>query len=359
MEDKQFNNELNNLLRSEAVKEQYRTESLGEAREELLTAFQNHYVALTVSQKMDTVEDIFPTEVNEKQVQVSEEDTDVFDDKNIELYAKLDELLEKDLLRYPELASGEVKLSGEGLYIHLPQPEEVSEDRAHSSDILEGGAVLFGDIDMYAVESFVSYNSFLRLHYALENPESEYHDDVVECPDLLLYMTNTVVVEADGVTSKHLGDVVVPMSYKSLKLEKVIRQSADIVKEKEPEPVPLITHFTSDFITEIYRDAENDLNYNERSQEDERESREDHQAEINIYMNGIDKNLPLILSAFDSVLIGGKRRQLTNDIAYYLEAVFIKATSGWRIAHAFLVQDDKGTHIVHVLPNDITKVDYK
>lgn len=351
MDDREFNIELHNLLNNEAAKKRFYV-SVEEERTAVIDAFHDHYAALSVADEIDTVEDLMARIESTQKSRSPEEDEALHD----EFIASLNECLQKDIEQHPLLLSGEMRVSGEGIYLPLPEPEDAS-DFIGEPEMLSDGTMIIGDIQFYSVESIVSYEQYKRI--TSNQDEDPIYEEIVETPGIMLYLENARVIEPDMQEERAVGDVVVPLTYASLVFEKVDHHAP----EKKPqqsieEPIDINEHFRSDFIRETCLNIENALNYNDYDIDEAQAEREYYQAELKVYMNAVDAQKPLSLSAFTARMLSGDYMELTEQKAYYLEAVLVKVGENWRVAHGFEIETKAGNNIAHVLIEDIVDVRY-
>lgn len=356
MENSEFNTEVEKLYSRERKKEYYKVESVEAKRLALLSAFYDHYIAVSSFQEISTVDDFLATITESRNQNTTSRGL-----PSEQLITELGMLMQPEIEKYPVLHEGEMRVTGEGLYFCIPQSENVSEDESDESlGELELGDELIGDIKGYSVESMPSYEAFRSLqdHYPFDRPN--YDDITPEAPSLLLHMENVLVVKAGGVKTELEGEVVVPINYPSIDIDKVIRISKTVreLKQEQEVQVEVITHFKSDFISATCDSMENTLNYTNLTPEQERETRERFQEELKAYMKVVDKDRKLSLSAFNAILASGDEQELDDVEVVYDIPVFIKNNDTWRIAHSFLSYDTDKPLVAHVFPEDIVDVHY-
>lgn len=345
-----FELELAKLYSAERKKDLFYLESVERERQAVLSAFYDHYASVSKLQDTLTLEDIL-SEATTGSAGSFKDDDSIDDDAFVSpLAQELGELIQQDIQRHEVLLSGEMQVSGEGVYMFTTDRPEGTED-GMGTEILEDGATLTGDIRYYSVAPMISYDDFMRTQRG-GDAESEALD--VETPGLWLFMENVAVTNAAGVTTETLDRVLVPLNYPSLTFNKVIRQSDSVMAEEaqpEPSQVPVVTHFKSDFMLETCNDMENDLNHNEYDGEESHRIRAQHQDELSIYMAIVDREAPLTLSAFSAILHDGTEVALADESALYLDPVIMKINDMWRVLHAFQLVSNEGTlRIAHILP---------
>lgn len=353
MEDKEFQQEVERLIDAEQrmarSKELYILESLKREKDELMAAFHDHIVALESYPDIQTVDELLAS-INDR---AANQDTFTWEDDATEYNMRdhLNELISKEVERFPELLDGEMHISGEGVYVY---PSDNVDDNDVELQVIEEGMTLAGEISWYAVESMPSYEAFRY---------SQAPDDFVEptLPETLgIWVALREVIVKDGagnVIEKH-EEVLVPINYPSISLHKVIRQH-DAIEARPEEDAPYIdiwAQFKNDFILETCTLFENDLNYNTYTPEERLVLRQQYQDEAAIYMNGVDTETELLLSASEAWMPNGDKTSVNNVSAYYRLPVFMQCNDTWRLYHVFEMWQGDGVTFAHILPEHLETV---
>ncbi|MGH7218281.1 MAG: hypothetical protein ACREGE_02465 [Candidatus Microsaccharimonas sp.] len=331
-------------------------ESVDPERTMLVEAFYDHYISLSSPEAIETVDDFLAaTQVSREYVNEGDalnlDDEDTYDSG---IVPTLNDLLSKDVERYEIMASGELQVSGEGLYLFVPDNENDAD-----SEVLEDGATLIGDISQYAALPSIAYEDFLRMQEGEGSMWANRSDDPVESPSPWLLIKDAALYDANGVQQMEYDMVMVPLDYPSLHFKKVIRQGGAEQESPRVEHVPLSTHFTADFILTVCTDIENNLNYNRFHYDEFREEYELLRQDIGVYMMGVNTEKDIHLTAVEATLVDGTQASLDGQVVQYIEPTIVKYEDAWRVAHAFMMHtEDDGFNVAHVLPEHISKIDY-
>lgn len=358
MNDYEFELGIENLLRSERKRMPYYLESVEQERFQVIMSFYDHYASLSEMTGITSVDDFLgslqtPLRANED----TDEDWDVED----ALIGELHELIQKDIEKFPVLLSGEMSVTGAGVVMHDTDPQEEEGASVMAVDEIEEGMVVSGDIHHYVVAPMIAYETFTSWRNDATLDSDQTNDSIGSTPGLWLRMTNVTVVDVAGQPISTFDSALIPMNYPSMRFHKIVRQNASAERMPKAEEVkaPIITHFKGDFITGIFTDKENDLNYGSYSDDELKEAREAHELEIGIYMSAVEQDEPLTLTALNSISINGDEEGFANKMARYVASVFMKPRDNWRVIHAFLVEHGDEMLLRHVLPEDIIDIQRK
>ena len=353
MDDREFQQEVQRLIESQQRKERlaspYILESLRREKEALIAAFHDHFIAMQRFPEVTTVEEFLESLQAPDSLDDQLAWTDNADAYNLQDH--LNELMMQEVERLPELLDGEMQISGESIFMH---DTEYDDDSEVEVSILEAGATLMGTIQWYCVESMPSYEAFLHT----QSPDTMPPPDVVEHLGLWVMLQDVTVKDGSGVTIGAHQEVLVPVSYPSVTLHKVIRQHDAIIARPE-ENLPYVdiwAQFRNDFILETCRIFENDVNYNEREADEKQDIVIQHQDEVAVHMSGVDGDTPLLLEATEAYMFDGSLPELVDATAYYLQPVFLRRGDTWRIHHAFEVHQGGEVRIAHILPEHLVTV---
>ena len=361
MDESEFDLELKKFYSEERKKERFRVVSAEKERSAVLDAFFDHYRSSIELMGGMTVED-FLEEVNESAVDERNEFSQDDDEAVDELCSYLDMLSQQDIERYDTLLSGEMNVSGEGMFMFIP---DTGDDSRIGGDvgIIEEGMEIIGDIKQYKVAPVFPQEALAQMEGGeSSSPADEVDVTGLNVPGIWLQLENATLFDEMGGVVDTYEELMLPFGYTTLKFHKIIRQSDELAPAVKGESVraPASTHFKGDFILEIYNDVENDLNHNHHEGEEAHAIRAEYQLELNKYMNGVDREAFLQLDASSAAMLDGSQRELSSARVRYIEPVIASANGSWRVIHAFEVYDsDNSIKIAHILPEDITSIDSK
>ncbi len=362
-------------------------ESVDKERNALVESFYSHYIAISNLDALETVDDfIAVSDALREQASAMQalgdfddldedgyeedipfivpdgigengEEYDVFD---VSIIPSLNTLMQKDVEQYAVMASGEMRVSGEGLYKFMP--DEGFDGR--SSDSLRDGQTLSGDINQYIALPSVAYDDFRR---GVVHDDGELHEGaqaLIETPSPWLYLTNVVIRDNNGIEFARYDDVMVPLDYPSLQFHKISYGPAEEENsartEKAAMRITLADHLKGSYIIEIYNDMENDLNYNKYETEKAHyKQRAEYHEVLSRYAESIDQMCPIRLDAFEVQFADGGVAGLDNQIGNYNGPAILEYDGKWRVVHSFVITgEDDGFRIAHVLPEYITAIEY-
>ncbi|MGV9001734.1 MAG: hypothetical protein ACOH18_02145 [Candidatus Saccharimonadaceae bacterium] len=362
MNDKDFDFELRKFMRNggDKVPEPY-CESVEIEIKGMVASFNDHYATVSLLWGDASVDDFL--------VSLDSSDADPAEDTEdapSPLFVELDKLVQKDIENFPILTDGEMQVSGEGAFLTIIESEEQSQDGGHTSIeieivILELGQKLTGDILYYSAGPMVSFEVYMHTQHDEESDQTDYDDLPNEVPSLLLHMENAKIKDKDGVETEVVGEVVVPLCYPSLKFGKIVHPDIKTTKEEvEEQPIVDITSkFTGDFIVGIYNEVERDVNYGGVEGEALHALRAKYQAELAMYMEDVDRNQKMLLTALNVMTHTREYIDVTDQEVFYLDPVIVRTTrKTWCVAHSFEIHTDKGMLLAHVLSENIVKVRY-
>lgn len=336
MDDKEFQLAVERLINAERqesrTKEPYILESLESERRALLGVFIDHYVALQHFTVMTTLDEIINT--------IERSGLDDADDEERldELSSQLEELMQDELQKYPEVLSGEIRISGQGVYLYASD-NDVDDDVM--VDTFDDGVTINGEVDWYTVAPLPS-------------------DDTAGGLGLWVLLKRAAVINGAGERVAGYDEVSVPVTLPGLHMHKIIRQSDATGSLIEPDvaAVNIWTQFKNDFILDMCNSFENDLNYNDYDADEHQQRREMHQNEIAIFMSAVESDCTIRVSAREACSLRGVVLQLTDVSALYLQPVFAQHGNSWRVYHAFEIETEGGElDIVHVLPEHLQQVE--
>lgn len=366
MNEGEFNidSEFEALLSDEAQRKQsyerkklpFYAESVDAERDMLVEAFYDHYVSLSSPDSIETVDDFLAATQVSREYDTERDilDLDGDDSYDAGIVPALNDLLRKDVERCEVMASGELQVSGEGLYLFVPDL-----DTDADSGVFEDGATLIGDISQYAALPSIAYEDFLRMQNGEGNMWANRHDEPVESPSPWLLIKNAVLYDASGVQQAKYETAMVPLDYPSIHFKKVIRQEGGELGALEVEWVPLATHFTAEFMHTVYNDIENNLNHNRFDYDEFREEYEFLRKDIGVYMMSVDTEKDIYLTASEATLVDGMHAAFEGGVVQYIEPTIMKYENSWRVAHAFMMHThDGGFNVAHVLPEHIVEIKY-
>lgn len=351
MEDKEFNKEFDKIVKHESFRDAYYTESIEQERAAILSAFQDHFVALTLPDDIETIEDILAVRPIAN-AGVDEDDIDDTLFQYDELAQKIEEFIQKDIERHPILLEGEIKVHGKGIYQCFIRPEDISaDDEDNGVRELEDGEALMGHIKDYTVDPFTLYNARLIDVEAID----EYADTPPsEGLSLLLSLSDAQLIDDSGV-AQYIGEVCVPFDHMGFRFEKVVRQSTAPIAETESEIEELKAHFNSDFITQAVVDMENDLTYN--TYDDIEEHIQAYNEELSLYMGMVDSNRPMKIRA-TALRENGEVIEVNDQPVYYSHTALTKFPQFWRVTHIFIALTSEGSERLYIQPRAMVSIEY-
>lgn len=347
MNDNEFELGLEKLNREERKKQQYYLESFEQGRRTIASIFNDHYTALSEFKDGVSVEDI---------VSFHELRTDDSQEEENSLAKNLSTLINKDIEQSPDLISGEIHVSGEGMYMHSTSGSS-SEHQDREFALLEEGDALIGDIKYYSVAPIVSYEIYRHIQEGGDISDNDVDDKPPVVLGVWIHITNATVQRREGCKEELIDEVFMPLEYPSLQFDKVIRHEDSVVQEKPIEMhIPVLVHFKNEFINEVCNNFENDLNYNEYTSEEHHALRAEYQSELDVYMGMVDRDEELVVSTHDAIMLMGGTKEFINQTAVYSAPIIISIRDTWRVVHAFEVQTTDGVDVAHVLPEHVIDI---
>lgn len=327
-------------------------ESLDEQRQELVDIF--HTSLTTIEQRK--LEATHPELYNEAVFALREKGySNKFIEKVTELFHESfgnNELL--DALRRGEFIA-------EGLFPVMTYSEKYWSE----AEVIRDGFSLRGEVyGQYVVGKMTSYARFMDIEEGnfdydtdalYEKSSQKDADPTHDVLGVWCIMNDATIRHPDGSEETH-EVVLVPITFPTLRFSKVHRIEATKNAEGyETDTINLDYHFKGDVFQELASKIENDLNYNGNEGEVLFLDRAEHQVELEKYMSVIDQYQTLLVSATDAVNMTGSKASLDSVSALYTQTTTIYINSSWRVAHAFIAQDDKGEfqNLVHILPEDL------
>jgi hypothetical protein len=336
--------ELANLLREEKAKTAFYTESLNSDISSIRESFYDHAVALY------SVETTSAT--------TNGEDEDEYESTHDELLR----LTLSDIDRYETLHDGEVRISGEGLYLF-----DSDEWERAQIGVIDETVIIHGKIGYYSVAPMIDYATFLKIkNGALEDEVVE--EDESGAPGLWVTL-NEVVFENAARDQEEIDRIIIPITFKGLSFEKVVRQPG-ATTEVNDQPRDTGEHLLEDLREKFQGEAflemcnriENDLNYNEYTPGEREVAWREHQNNLIEWSQEVGVERQLLISAKDALQFDGERTELECDLAYYAAPTIVKLPGDllgdkWRVVHGFtVIYEKEGNKSVLVTPLQITDV---
>ncbi len=322
--------ELANLLRTEKHKVPFYCESIEPERRQVVGAFYDHLTTLRSMEGDLTFEGFMQAEtvLTDEEANESQEEEE----------ARLNELIQTDLERYPLLGEGEMKVSGEGAYMMD------TEEKAFVG-VLDLGETIHGTVDHYSVAPLVSIDD---------------EGDVAEsAPTLWVELNDATVFDAAGKIVASSDRMLAPFTLSSLYFEKVIRSGDAVVGSVEQLQIEDVNEQLSgsDF-QELANDVEADLNHNvfDTDEERVRAHREHHEA-LSEQVQSINFDDVIVLSVSDAIIPAGDPRDITSIESNYNGPAIIKIYNSWRVVHSFSLidADDAMGQMIFAFPEAIKK----
>ena len=337
--------ELVNLLRGEERKQPSSFRSVEPERYDLLLAFNDHIAATSALPDEMTVDDFLSP------VQMDDEE---FDEMRQNRQDVLTDLIRADVEKYPVLSEGEMRVGGDGFY-HFE-----SEDSLVDGASLDGDEALHGYIAGYTVLPMISPEKLERMQAESYDPNLDVRSPFDEVDGIWVSLTDVVVYDNSGYEVERHDMVLVPFSFPTLKFRRVLRQGADTVAGERPKRELAINEFAFGLESrERCVQIENDLNFNDYS-DDERDQRVlSHQDDLNEHTASIDCSQELLLTFYDQIDLSGRTQFYEGKKVRYVQSLVSDQITSWRVVHCFeAVTEDDGTEMfIHVLPEHLVKIE--
>lgn len=364
MDHEEFNQELEKLYESERRKEDYYLASLENERKLLIEAFYDHYASLSDLQSINTVDE-FLDSLTEVDTTTPLED-DLVDPQEA-LAGDLYDLMHTSLERNSSLLRDKVRISGDGIFLYyINHRDELDDQSDYDTKItvevgeIEEGRFVRGQVDDVIVEPMMPYEKYIRWLSAGE-PEATWEEFDVSVGPLtpMIKLKNAIIYTAEGEQLEAVDTLYAPLTYESMQLYREIQtlKASERAKKQEEISAPVVTYFKGEFITGVFNDKENDLNYNEYDTEEFAAAHDTHLTEIGVYMASVSQDEPLILSAVDAFDVTGKIQDVVAKTATYLDSVMMKLRERWRVVHAFTIEIDNETLLLYILSENIIDIE--
>lgn len=343
MEGDDFDRQLKELLETERRKAPYTEYSLDEQHESLLADFYHYYA------------DLYGLDEDDSMVSDTSEQDELFDDgyQANPLEQRLEEYLDELVVKYELPLEGTIKIAGSGLYAGATE-----QGTYVGYDILQEGHII-GSIQRYVVLPMPTDGFRAQIARADEIREGEELPSASGVSGVWQLLEHATLYDAAGQPLETFEDVFVPMAEPGLRFA-LLEYQGDRVLETMPDSedvrIDVLDSLKGEFICERFTDAENYLNYDAYAGDELREHRDQFQQELGIYTAMVDRETPYTLTAFSATDIQGDVKELQRVQALYLDPVFVKVGSSWRVAHSFEVVVETGVLLVHVLPEAIIEI---
>lgn len=329
--DDEIDIELKNLIRGEREKTSYYLASLQPEREKIVADFHDHVIAaLEVTQGS-----VFEAKLPE------------FDsDEEQELHAVIDELVQASLEDQPLLLTGEVSVSGFGVYAIND-----SDDGEVALEVLGGGDTIRGYVDAYCVAPWVSTD--------IDQESPEHNRETL--PDLWVRLEDVSRYDSNGQRMAKFPEMLISFTSPNLSYHKVERREDVTIETLEDDITPHPNElFYNDIFRDLCNDIENDLNYNHDGEFSLHERCEQAQDQLRLFMMG--QTLEGMKFIVNATQLDSPYADISSDgdlKLEYLEPVIYKKDEGWRVGHGFWTLGDGNEYnraIVHILPENITSI---
>lgn len=325
MNDADFNAELVELLNTERKKLPYTVESVDEAMRLLATSFANHVESLKDFYSMNTVEAFLSSFESDDGTILSEDDDGDF---QTPFSRELMSLLQEDAERYDAPLTGELLVGGNGVYIQ-DNTGLTEDDERPTLEELQDGMTIVGEFMGYAALPGIIYDEAEQ-----RAPGDDFSEDLE--PWLKLY--DARVYDATGTEIVTISSLFIPLSSSEFTFGTVVRNTKFGHEQinQQPVEIDLKTYFASDFIQGEFLNAENDLQHNEYTSDEERTVREEYQDEFMLYMEMVNGDNRFVVDASHVYFQGCETSGVLEGVtAYYLQPVLVKIEGVWRLCHAF------------------------
>ena len=322
--------ELAELLRGE------RLESIEPVRRRMLDELYDHVVVL----ESDRLDDVTPGSALDL-VAVNEEQ-----------YAEqLDALMQVSLQRIEGVPTGELQISGDGMYICLDDSVQ------GGLEVLGDGDAIRGTVARYAVRSIVPYEIY-------RNPEileqATYRDDPA---GLSVLLEDARLYLSDEDELQELGWVWIPLTYPSLQIHRVVPGVSTDEREREAVEPTVDERLKGDNFLELCRVVENDLTYNkdDYTPSEFAARYQEHLESLRECLGDVETDRPLLVTAHGMRIASGTTTELSDALAHYECPTIIRTGDSWRVAHGLSLitgSEDNPYVLVHVLPESIRAARY-
>lgn len=320
MDENELNLELEliNLLRNEQKKDYY-TESVEKERSLIREAF---YEALLEYSDM-------PGDLTVESLLESQGAT-TFDPQLIQF---LEERIFPLLARHKILLSGEMRVTGKGIYTLAAENGTMLDPQ-----ILDETETMYGNITGYAPSPLASKVP------GYSSGEEEY----VSTMELWVRLDDVVIEDPLGDEVDRLERAFVPFTALDFTFGKVVRSEASApIELPSPQAIDMHDYLIGSDAKELYASIENALNHNVEYDEEELEAlREEYLQDLRLYMDdGMPPygNFLLSTSEVHEIKVG------------YSKPIITVVEGKWRVAHEFEVlgENNQTTDTVVVLPEAI------
>lgn len=334
-----------NLLRGEERKQPSRFRSVEPERYDLLLAFNDHIAATSALPTEMTIEDFLnPVPM----------DSDDFDEMRQNRQDLLTELIRADVENYPVLTEGEMRVSGDGFY-HFE-----SEESLVDGESLDGDEAIHGYIGGYTVLPMISPEKLERMQDESYDPELDVRSPFDEVDAIWVTLNDAVVYDNSGYEIGRHDMVLVPFSFPTLKFRRVLRQATDIDSGEKPARELAINEFAFGLESrERCVQIENDLNFNDYSDEERDQRVISHQDDLNGHTASIDRSQELLLTFYDQLDLSGRTKFYEGKKVRYVQSLVSDQITSWRVVHCFEAATEEGAPemFIHVLPEHLVKVE--
>lgn len=343
-------------LRKERRQTPYYTVSLEEEHTALVSAFHEEQARQLLTDEL-TVDMLLGGELALREGGAADDEEDFPDNR---IYQALHDRVAAELEKYPVLLSGEMQLGGEAVFVCLPKPEDVDRaDEYVGYYFLSDGETLMGDIAYYSVDAAPLYRDVMQRLQAEEDNEDIEGTSSPEEPGIWLHLRNTVMHDQSGFEVDISEDVAVLLTHAGVHLHKVERLGgSNTLPEMPNRPVEVTSQFKHT-LSDSFSDMENALNYCDLTHEEFSALRADIQEELATCMESVvSEDASYIVFAHMARGLDNGVVELAGQSVAFLQSTMMKVGTQWRVAHAFQIDSpENGTQVVHVLPEDIIRID--
>lgn len=321
--------EFMHMARAEKYRSPSTFESIKRERQLVVDAFYDHLVELHSSGDLLTFDDFMqstgPNPSGGSQ-ELSHEEATI-----------LNRCIQIDIEKYKLPLSGEMKVTGEGVY--------AVENNQHTLvGLLHKDEAIHGTILYYFTAPLVSID--------------EAKEEVVQlAPALWVELKDAVLFGPDGNIITSAERMSAPFTQKSLDFEKVLRTGdVPLTMDERLFVIDIRNQLAGRDFLELAHTIETDLNRDAfESNEARTQAHVNYQRMLDENMRDIDINNELLLSVNDATIRHGGNRDIVSEKAYYNCPAIVPFLGEWRVVQTFtlIVDDDPFGKILYALPGSI------
>ena len=331
MDEYDFDVALEDMIRELKEKQPFYLESMQREQDMITADFHEHLIATIELTQGSFYDAKFP---------------DTASDEYEELSGSLIESMQRSFEKVPHILNGEVRISGEGVYVTTESDNE-------GIEILEPGWALQGTITQYLAAPM------------LITTDGEFAPNVTQdsLPDLFLLAKNVTLFNEDGEKEGSFEQIHISFTRKTFDFRKIIRHPLinAPVEQQEVAPRQLIALFRGGEFRDFCNEIENYLNFSDDEDESlqQQHIRAHEQLIAKTQEFDMQEGQRFVIQATETLDNPMSDVQLDdNSVVEYLEPVICEVGDTWRVAHGFWICNDENdcTTVVHILPEDIQSI---